>query len=240
MNTPLLITSAIEPPQNVPFLQLKDPIKRKLITKAALLFWVAKGVKQIVLADATGRKALSDEEVRELDSLNVETEQISYAQDVARLIDKGKGQAEGRLIEFALDNSRLLGGATHFYKSTGKTFVRNFADINNMILRNSFDVMFWKRVEPDSLTQPWADCRFYFSSKDFARKHLIPAYLRTDDKVAACEYHILQELNRTATTGLAPRPLVHGVEGGTDQDYFDQSLGILDTQLQCWAIRKAS
>jgi|SRR5579863_626909 len=239
MNLPLLITSAIQPPPNVPFLQLTDPVKRKLITKAALLFWVAKGIKRVVVADATGRQALSDEEVAELQSLQVEIEQISYAQDVARLLEKGKGYAEGRLIEFALDNSRVLRSTTHFYKSTAKTFVRNFADINNMIVRNSFDVIFWKRVEPQSLMQPWADCRFYLTSMDFARRHLLPAYLRTDDKVAACEYHILQELNRTATTGLALRPLVHGVEGGTDQDYFDQSLGTLDNNMHCWAIRRA-
>lgn len=237
MNTPLLITSAIQPPQNIPFLQLTDPIKRKLITKAALLFWVTKGVKRIVVADATGRKVLSDEEVAEIQSLQVETEQISYAQDVTGLIEKGKGYAEGRLIEFAIDNSRILGNATHFYKSTGKTFVRNFVDIHGMIVRNSFDAIFWKRVEPDSLMRPWVDCRFYFTSKDFARKHLLPAYLRTDDSVAACEYHILQELNRIATTGLGLRPFVHGLEGGTGQDYFDQSLGVLDTSFQCWVIR---
>lgn len=239
MNVPLLITSAIQPPPNVPFLQLTDPLKRKLATKAALLFWVTKGVRRIVVADATGSKLLSDEEVAELRSLQVETEQISYAQDVARLIEKGKGYGEGQLIEFALRSSQLLGEATHFYKSTGKTFVRNFADIHNLIVRNSFDVMFWKRVEPHILMQPWADCRFYFTTVDFARRHLLPAYLRTEDKVAACEYHILQELNRTATTGLALRPFVQGLEGGTDQDYFDQSLGVLDTQLQCWAIRRA-
>jgi hypothetical protein len=239
MNVPLLITSAIQPPPNVPFLQLTDPIKRKLATKAALLFWVMKGVKRIVLADATGGTALSEAEVAELRTLQVETEQISYAQDVARLIERGKGYAEGQLIEFALRSSQILSGATHFYKSTGKTFVRNFADIHNLILRNSFDVMFWKRVEPHTLMQPWADCRFYFTSMDFARQQLIPAYQRTDDKVAACEYHIMQELNRSATTGLGLRPFVCGVEGGTDQDYFDQSLGILDTQLHCWAIRRA-
>jgi hypothetical protein len=238
MDIPLLITSAVQPPLNMPFLRLTDPTKRKLVTKAALLFWVSKGVKRIVVADATNRTVLSDEEIAEMRQLQVETEQISYPQDVPRLLEKGKGYGEGRLIEFAIANSRILGSATHFYKSTGKTFVRNFGEIHNMIVRNDFDVMFWKRVEPQHLMQPWADCRFYFTSKTFAREHLLPAYLRTDDKVAACEYHILQELNRTATTGLAVRPFVHGLEGGTDQEYFDQSLGTLDTSLQCWAIRR--
>lgn len=239
MNIPLLITSAIQPPQNVPFLRLTDPVKRKLITKAALLFWVAKGVKRIVVADATGRAVLSDEEVAELQSLQVETEQITYPQDVAGLIERGKGYAEGRLIQFAMENSRILGSATHFYKSTGKTFVRNFIDIHNMIVRHSFDGMFWKRIEPHNFMQSWADCRFYFTSRDFAREHLIAAYLRADDRIAACEYCIQQELNLAATTGLGLRPLVHGLEGGTDQDYFDQPLGVLDTNMQCWTIRKA-
>ena len=238
MTIPLLITSAIQPPRNVQYLELTDPVKRRLITKAALLFWVANGVKSIVVADATGAKVLNDEEAAELRTLQVELEQISYAQDIARLTEKGKGYGEGRLIEFALDHSRILGAATHFYKSTGKTFVRNYADISNMIAANSIHGMFWKYVDPLSLMKPWAECRFYFTPKDFAREHLIPAYLRTDDKVATCEYHIFEELQRVATKRLAPRPLVYGLSGGDDRISFDQSLGALDTNLPCWVLKK--
>jgi len=239
MNTPLLITSAIQPPQNVAHLQLTDPIKRKLVTKAALLFWVAKGVKRIVVADATNREVLSTEEVAEIQSLQIEIEQISYAQDTARLLEKGKGYAEGRLIEFALDHSRILGSATHFYKSTGKTFVRNFIDIRNMINQNSVDGMFWRSADPLYLMKPWVDCRFYFASKDFARRHLIPAYLKTDDRVGACEHYVWQELNRAAVVAFAPRPLVYGVCGATDQDYVDESLGALDMKLECFVLRRS-
>jgi hypothetical protein len=238
MDIPLLITSAIQPPPNVRFLRMTNPVRRKLITKAALFFWVAKGIKQVVVADATSSKVLSEEDVAELTELGVAVEQISYAQDTTGLLQKGKGYAEGRLLEFALANSRLLAGATHFYKSTSKTFVRNFAEIHNMIANNPIDIMFWKHVELRDLARHWADSRFYFTSQAFARNHLLPAYLRSDDQVAACEAYLWEALNKNAETGLAVRPFVHGIEGHSDKDYFDQPLGVLDANWQCWFLRK--
>jgi hypothetical protein len=239
MNPPLLITSAIFPPLGVPYLGLTNPIKRKLVAKAALIFWITKGARQIVVADATGATLLSDEEVAEMQSLKVDVEQISYAQDSARLAERGKGYGEGRLIEFAMENSRILGGNANFYKSTSKTFVRNFVDICKIIEQNPIDCLFWKKVDPQHQLMQHIDCRFYLTSKDYARHHLIPAYLLADDRVnAPCEQFIYAELTRSAKAAFAPRPLVHGVAGLDDQDYFDQSLGALDTGAPCWVVAR--
>jgi hypothetical protein len=239
MSPPLLITSATRPPLGLPYLGLTNPIKRKLVAKAALIFWITKGARQIVVADATGANVLSDEELAEIQLLDVDIEQISYAQDTARLTERGKGYGEGRLIEFAIENSRILGSNANFYKSTAKTFVRNFADIRKMIGQNSIDSIFWKKVDPQHQLVPHIDCRFYLTSKDYARRHLIPAYLLADDRVnAPCEQFIYAELTRSAKAAFAARPFVHGVAGLDDQDYFDQSLGALDTASPCWIVTR--
>ena len=223
----------------MPYLNLTDPIKRKVVTKAALVFWITKGARQIVVADATDAKVFSDAEVAEIQSLQVDIEQISYQQDATHIVSKGKGYGEGRLIDFAITNSRILGNSTHFYKSTGKTFVRNFADIRKIIDDNQIDCFFWKKIDPQHLMIPHLDCRFYLTSKQYARQHLIPAYLRADDEVnAPCEQFLYETVSRTTTAGFAPRPFVHGLAGLNDQDYFDQSLGALDMASPCWVLKR--
>jgi len=231
---PLLITSAINPPEGVPFLRMTNSVKRKILTKAAFYYWIAKGFKRIVIADATNSILLDEPELDELTTLGVVVEQIQYNQNPERTVAKGKGYGEGRLIEHALENSDLLGNSSHFYKSTGKTFVRNFLAIDTLIQKEGFDTLVWRHSESGDFSKPWADARFYFSSIDFALAHLIPSYLESDDNISACEFHMFQELNRTCHYTRSLRPLVHGFAGGTDAEYFDEPLGYLDHNYPCW------
>lgn len=159
--TPLLITTAIQPPEGIPFLSMTNSIKRKVLSKAALYYWVGKGVTRVVIADATNCLLLTEKELEELALLGVTVEQIQYSQDVERTRAKGKGYAEGKLIEFALENSNLLGETAHFYKSTGKTFVRNFAPIESIIQNSKIDSLLWRHFESEGVSRPWADTRFY-------------------------------------------------------------------------------
>jgi hypothetical protein len=231
---PLLITSAIDPPEGIPFLSMTNSVKRKFLTKSAFYFWIAKGFRHIVIADATNSLLLTESELDELAPMGVVIEQIRYNQNSARTVAKGKGYGEGKLIEHALENSALLGNSSHFYKSTGKTYVRNYSAIDSLIKKEGFSTLIWRHTDAGDLSKPWADARFYFTSIDFAVAHLIPSYLESDDKVSACEFHIHQNLNRTCQSITALRPLVCGFSGGADAEYFDESMGYLDYNYPCW------
>lgn len=231
---PLLITTAIQPPEGIPFLSMTNSIKRKVLSKAALYHWVGKGVSHIVIADATNCPLLTEQELDELALLGLTVEQIQYSQNIERIRAKGKGYGEGRLIEYALENSDILGNATNFYKSTGKTYVRNFSKIDSIIKKDHIDTLLWRHADAGDLSRPWADTRFYFTSIDFAVTHLIPSYLESDDNVSACEYHIYHKLNQFCQTTTTVRAQVSGFAGGTDSDYFDESLGYLDINFPCW------
>ncbi len=232
----VLITTANNPPAGMPFLQMNDPVIRRIAAKAALYFWVAQGIEQIVLADATGTNLLTKDEEAEIDESETRLEQINYKQNNEHVIDKGKGYAEGKLIEYAIDNSELLAREEYFFKCTGKVYVRNFPAIAATIRANRISSLFWRYVGDGTWTPPCTDCRFYYTSKIFARNHLLPAYLASDDKSGRlCEYHVYEALNRNMKVQRGHRPLITGYAGATGEAYFDSSLGSLDYSFPCWA-----
>ena len=230
----LLITTANNPPAGLSFLSMTNPTSRRIAAKAALYFWASLGVENIVVADATSSDLLVDSEIDELRKFGVRIEQIHYQQDSELIARKGKGYAEGKLVEFAVNNSRLIAQSDSFFKITGKTYVRNFLDIYKLIKEFKVSTMMWKHTEDGDLAKPWADCRFYYTNRQFALESLTPAYLEADDTFAACEYFIFMYLEQNLTKGKAPRPQVTGFSGNTDSLYPDINLGYLDVNFPCW------
>ncbi len=234
MGTTVLITTANQPPKNVPFLQMTDVALRQITAKASVFFWAAQGIEKIVIADATGGSLLDDNELLLLKKINVDVEQISYCQNDSLIKSRGKGYGEGELLKFALENSIFLRAGENFFKCTGKVYCRNFESIFKMIKHNNLQSIFWRHLgEGDSLQQ-WADIRFFYTTREFCEESLIPAYQRSDDRQAAAEYFVFHLLNEKLLTGKAPRPLLSGFEGGTGRQYFDSSFGVLDENCPCW------
>jgi len=235
----VLITTANNPPSGMPFLQMTNPVARTIAAKAALYFWVSQGIEQVVLADATGTNLLTDAEMTLLDESETRIEQINYRQASDSVLAKGKGYGEGKLIEYALGNSELLAREQYFFKCTGKLYVRNFPSIAATVKANNIGNFFWKYMGDGTFPEPWADCRFYYTSKSFFKSHLLPAYLESDDKaLITCEYHLHKALDRDIKIGRGHRPLISGYAGGTGEPYFDAGLGALDYNFPCWVSRR--
>jgi hypothetical protein len=235
MKSTVLITTAIAPPVGMPYLKITNVATRHLTTKAAIYFWAAQGVEKIVVADATGKTPLNGEELEMLEKMDVQVEQLAYFQNDALIKSKGKGYGEGELIKFALANSNFLQGAEGFFKCTGKVYCRNFKAIFQLIEGNHIQHMFWRWLEPGDFLRTWADVRFFYSTKEFCEKHLIPAYLSSDDNAEATEFSVFSMLQQVLPAATALRPLLSGFCGGSGEQYFDASLGILDTTHPCWA-----
>lgn len=239
---PVLITTALNPPAGIHFLNMGDVATRKIASKAAVFYWATMGVRRMVIADATAMTLLSHDDQTQLASMGVEVEQISYRQDNALIVEKGKGRAEGELLNFAVNTSSLIAGSGAFFKCTGKVFCRNYAGICGMIAESGFDNIFWKLM-PDAIGNGdkvlrFADLRFYLATLEFARGHLIPAYLKSDDTVdAICEWWVGMMLDAQLAPANTLRPLVTGFSGGSGQQYFDGSLGVIDAQMPCWVSR---
>src|SRR3974390_1802726 len=99
MDATILITTAIRPPSGVPYLKMTDSSSRTVATRCGIFFWASQKVKNIVIADATGCKVLCAEEEDLLAKMGVNVEQISYNQDNDSIKERGKGYAEGLLID---------------------------------------------------------------------------------------------------------------------------------------------
>lgn len=235
MSNTVLITTATAPPDGLPFLKMTNVAARYLTAKAALFFWAGQGIERIVVADATGQCLLTDEEVILLKSMNVEVEQIHYHQNEDLIKLKGKGYGEGLLIQLALEKSLLLKDQTSFFKCTGKIYCRNFDEIRQLIEDNSVTNIFWRHLQPNSGLRPWADLRFFYATKDFCTNHLIPAYLKTEDrKLDVAEQFCFDVLNANLLEAKTIRPFLSGFAGWTGKLYSDVTLGELDTNCPCW------
>ena len=226
----MLITTAIKPPEGIFVLAMTNVAKRIITAKAAVFFWSALGVKKIVIADATGQTLLDDSEVLMLNSMGVEIEQVCYLQDNDLVIRRGKGYGEGALIKFALQNSKFLQDANNFFKCTGKVYCRNFLEMFNMIQQNNVQNIFWRDVFDNKI-----DTRFFYASKDFSQKFLIPAYENIDDRNEInSENCTLKMAHEHLKQCQSIRPMLLGFSGGLNQPYFDSSMGFLDQNLPCW------
>jgi len=229
-NSLVLITIATKPPEGVLVLEMTNVSKRIITAKAAVFFWAALGVKKIVIADATGQILLDDSEVLMLNQMDIEIEQINYLQDNDLVIRKGKGYGEGALIKFALQNSKFLNSANNFFKCTGKVYCRNFLEIFNMIHQNNIQNIFWKDVFMN-----YMDTRFFYVSKDFCQKFLIPAYENVDDRNGMkAENCVLKMAHEQLTNGRSIRPILSGFSGSLNTPQFDSTMGYLDQNLPCW------
>ena len=228
--SPLLITTAIQPPEKSFGLRMTDRPKRAVLTKAAIFLWAGFGIKKIVIADATETNVLNADDLTNLAAMGVEVEQISYRQDLDQVIDKGKGYGEGALIGYAIKNSITLRNTEDFYKCTGKLFCRNFLDVNSAIERNGIENIFWRDPLNDSL-----ETRFFHVSKSFCEDFLLPAYAKSEDRKGLWAERVIGDLvQQKFAMRRSLRPLLTGFSGSTDKPYLDPSLGFLDTNFPCW------
>lgn len=236
--TTVLITTAIAPPDNMAYLAMTNRATRLLTTKAGIYFWAAFGVKNIVIVDATNRQVLSEEEVRLLNDMNVNIEQIAFQQDDELIKLKGKGYAEGSLILHAVENSAVLAKTKEFYKCTGKVYCRNFPQIQEAIQRQALSTVFW--MESAHGPNPAKiDTRFFFTTTAFFRDVLVHGYMSASDtEKNFVESSCAQVVQAQCKNGELPRPLLSGFSGGLGRQYDEIYLGDLDAAFPCWYQQK--
>jgi hypothetical protein len=230
----ILITAAIRPPDKMPYLKMKDAASRLTATKMALFSWAMQGVRNLVIADATDSPVLSEEEMALLRQMGINVEQIHFAQDEAQVGLLGKGYAEGKLIEFALENSRLLAQEEYFFKCTGKIFCRNFQNIIALIQHHKLRGLFWRRHRAKKILGA-LDPRFFYTSTSFFKENLAAEYaLSNDTEDKFVENLCGHLLDKRCPQGHATRPLLAGFEGGTGEQIETIPLGELDQNFPCW------
>ena len=231
---PILITTAIKPPANLPYLKLSDHNLRMAATKAAILYWAAQGSKNIVVVDSTNTQPLNKEDFKLMRDCGAKVEVLTFRQDHEEIIKYGKGYGEGNIIKHAIEHSRILQSSEYFYKITGKCFCRNFEFIDEIIRKNTLKGIFWKLFDRNFAGNELhlADTRFYFTSKSFFIDSLFPVYQSAKD--ISIERLLVDTLNEHLKIGYVQRSQISGFAGGFGGKYSEQDLGYLEHQFPVW------
>ena len=147
----LIITSAINPSKNVPFLKIRDPNQRLFETYCCLTSWIIKTkIKKIIICDNTGIDHDFNRIKKLAEKYQKKFEILIFNGDHEKVAAQGKGFGEGEIMEHVMANSRLLKQDASFYKITGKAFIDNFNSIyrkskNKKVVFN-LEMKWWKKI----------------------------------------------------------------------------------------------
>lgn len=194
IHTPLLLTSAVNCDQNVPYVALKKHEERLFQTLCCLISWSqASCISPIVLCDNTQLNYDFSPIVNYAKKYGVELEVLTFKGNVEETKKRGKGYGEGEIIQYALTHSRHLQDANiSFYKLTSRVFIPNFPAIHKQC--NEFPTVFQKAGPGSSSLIKRVVCKlfdrmyattptiFYKCNVGFYRKYLLSASTNVNDR----------------------------------------------------------
>jgi hypothetical protein len=124
---PLIVTSAINPPENMPSLRLADARLRLFQTYCSLICWIRETkIANIVLCDNSGTDHAFSELAILAEQHHKRLEVLVFRGDHGKTRSRGKGYGEGEIMKHAMKHSLFLREDTAFYKVTGRIFVEGF------------------------------------------------------------------------------------------------------------------
>lgn len=245
---PLIVTSAIDPTENTPFLRLTDPQLRLFQTYCSLICWIRETkIANIVLCDNSG----TDHTFSELASLaeqhHKRLEVLVFRGDHAKIHAQGKGYGEGEIMKYVMENSVFLREDTAFYKVTGRIFIDGFDALHDAHASRS--VVFylpailkrWKRillraaVRNRALSSVFRLFRetfvvttFYKCTKQYYVDNLLDRFRHVDDRRGYwLEHALMESLLANGFDVFSMRPRFVGMSASTgllydDVDYSDE------------------
>lgn len=223
----LLMTATITPPVNCPNLARVDPAVRINDYCNALKFYLDvpnKYIDRIIFAENSDSDLTPlKNELANNNLLKKEVEFISYSGGNAFPPEYGKGYGEMLLIDFALDNSKIISKEDIIWKATGRLVLSNISKLiagtaqgYNLYcdLHNEYKLL--------SLTR-FFDPRFYsftLEGYDLYFRPYTPSL-----KSQHIEHFFYDKLiNRIASDLIIPRflytPIINGYLGATNNDYW--------------------
>lgn len=225
----ILLTATITPRAGVPALARTDPAERLDDYLRALVFYL--GVPDAVV----DRVVFAENSAAELGPLEAEVARYGTGKDVELLsfegvdypVEHGRGVGETRLIETALQRSRLLnalGDDGVFWKLTGRL---RYTNLERLIATAPSSCGFYADFR--RYPHPWIDTRIFASTPSAFRALFLPrVHLMRQDELDRTGYTAPEErlfselLEERARWGIVPRlraePAIEGFSGH-DEDY---------------------
>jgi hypothetical protein len=197
----LLLTATICPPAGVPALERVDPVARRSDYEHALAFYLglpATVVDRVVLAENSGSDLGSLERTVEASNTGGKDVELLTFDGNTHPVEHGRMVGELRLIETALERSRLLSALTDdelFWKATGRL---RFTNIARLIATTPPDAALYADFR--RLPRSWVDTRVFASTPRAFRELFAPRIeLMRQDEIdrlgyRAPEHRLYEEL----------------------------------------------
>ncbi len=215
----LVITSCISPGTEVPFLTVNDSGERRAEYEETIRWAICDSpFTEIVYVDNSGCSLeIFDRYVGLAEMENKKLELLSLL-ETDHSIHFGKGYGEGRMIEYALEHSRLISEnrEQYFYKITGRLCIEN---ISKMMERRNLKKVYLFRNYP---LYDMLDTRFYGMPIEIYKKYFMKAYTGVNDKklsyLEKIFYEICQE-HQIPFDCMKGYPCFRGRSGSTGEVY---------------------
>ena len=154
-------------------------------------------------------------------------EVLRFRGDYENIQQKGKGYGEGEIINYVLENSKLIHNAEYFYKLTGRILIQNFDKIIKFSKSNHF-------IFPSGITNSRKETEtfFYLVNINFYNNYLKDAYLQTNDKNGIYLEHVFYDrLHDKEIKSFCIYPKVIGISASTGKPYTKKTINFLGTFL---------
>lgn len=175
MSEAIILTACINPGE-IPYTKIIDTQERLKDYIISLSKWIVNAeIKHFIFCDNSNYKYDYDYLIMLAKELGKELEVIKFnGNNMSKKY--GKGYGEGKIIEYALNNTKIKNSLEYFYKITGRLYVENF---NEIIKSGNSTNLFFK---PQVKNRNFVDTRFFKVGVEFYNNNLKGIYKSVDDK----------------------------------------------------------
>ncbi|WP_033151993.1 hypothetical protein [Pseudobutyrivibrio ruminis] len=213
----LFLTGTINTNDNVPFLTVKDNNIRRQQYIDALRFYITKcNVKKILFCENSGEPC--PDEVKALaKKKDIDFEWLTFIGDIGGTVDIGKSFGEAELMDFAMNNSRLLEENDYFIKTTGRLIIRNINQVVSLVSsKRNYFVTFGKDVLEK------VDTRFFALNVETFKKYFSRPYNKKINIKSNSIESMYPEIIRNESIPVVSLPIqicFEGISGGYGLPY---------------------
>lgn len=234
-NICLVITGCFKPAGGVTRLCLTDEVERKKQYIDAIAYFINDTkIKNIIYCDSSG--AEEEEMLIRLAQGNKKNfEWLSFEGNAEAVVNQGKGYGEGEIIQYILENSKIIEQCNYFIKITGRLIVKNI----DILLKCSKEMNYFFPITV-RFGKKFVDTRFYIVKKRDYEECLLQAYKDVDDnKNFFLEHAIAEQMTNSGMTfrHFLVEPNIEGISGSRGVYYHTSSIKIVfKSILNCFNI----
>lgn len=177
----LIITACVNPSSNMPNTVIRDKSMRFTQYLNSLVFFLnTETITDIIFCDNSNADVDYSIILEEAKKKGKRIEILKYMQETSKTISKGKSYGELCIMDYILNNSKIIGEYDGFYKVTGRLIIKNIDSITRKMYQNK-DNRFVFLGNPVKESSRKIDTRFYYMNLSDIKKLISKLYDIVDE-----------------------------------------------------------